>query len=65
MKVEFQNPLSLSRGIQPDQFLLTVKDPKMFISNETGEMIAPENFQLLSNIPRMVPNGVNATAMLE
>jgi len=65
VKVEFQNPLALSRGIQPDQFLLTVKDPKMFVSNETGESIPLENLQLLSNIPRMVPRGVNATAMLE
>jgi len=37
----------------------------MFVSNETGESLLPENQQLLRNMPRMVPNNVNATAMLE
>jgi len=43
VKVDFQNPLSISRGIQPDQFLLSIKDPKMFVSNETGEFMLPEH----------------------
>ena len=45
--------------------MLSIKDPKLFISNETGESILPENLQLLSNMPTMVPHDINATKLLE
>jgi hypothetical protein len=43
VKVDFQNSLSVSRGLQPDQFYLTIKDPNLFVSKETGEPMLPEN----------------------
>ena len=43
VKVDFQNPLAVSRGIEPDQFMLSIKNPKLFVSKETGESILPEN----------------------
>jgi len=43
VKVDFQNPLIISQGIQPDQFLLSINDPKIFVSNETGESILFED----------------------
>lgn len=43
VKVDFLNPLSISRGLQPDQFYLTIKDHTLFVSNETGVSMLPEN----------------------
>ena len=51
VKVDFKNPLAISKGMEQDQFYLKIKDPRMFVSKETGEMIPLENLQLLSNIP--------------
>ena len=51
MKVDFENPLAISRGLQPDQFYLKIKDTRLFVSKETGESILPENLQILSNMP--------------
>jgi len=51
VKVDFNDPLSVSKGLQPDQFYLKIKDHRMFVSKETGESILPENLQLLTNIP--------------
>ena len=51
MKVDFENPLAISRGLQPDQFYLKIKDTRLFVSMETGESILPENLQILSNMP--------------
>jgi hypothetical protein len=41
--------------------MLSIKNPKLFVSNETGESILPENLQILSNMPTMVPHDINAT----
>ena len=51
VKVDFENPLGVSQGLQQDQFYLKIKDKRMFVSKETGESLLPENLQLLSNIP--------------
>jgi hypothetical protein len=51
MKVDFEKPLAISRGLQPDQFYLKIKDTRLFVSKETGEPILPENLQILSNMP--------------
>ena len=51
VKVNFVNPLGVSKGLEPDQFYMKIKDHRMFISKETGESILPDNLQLLSNIP--------------
>ena len=50
VKVDFVNPLGVSKGLEPDQFYMKIKDPRMIISKETGESILPENLQLLSNL---------------
>ena len=51
VKVNFDNPLGVSKGLEPDQFYMKIKDRRMIISKETGESILPENLQLLTNIP--------------
>ena len=65
MKVDFEKPLGVSRGLQPDQFYLRIKDTRLFVSKETGESILPENLQILSNIPTQVPNNINATQLIQ
>ena len=52
MKVDFKSPLSVSKGIISDQVFISIKDPKWFVSNETGETIPKENTQLLNDMPK-------------
>ena len=40
-KVVFDDPLSISKGQEPDNILLDVKNPGLFISAASGEKVDP------------------------
>lgn len=45
--------------------LLTIKNPYLFISQETGEPIDTSQINIRKTLPRQYPKGVNATEMEE
>ena len=65
MKVNFKEPLLISKGLEQDQVFISIKDPSLFISNVTGKAIPTENIQLLNDVPKQLPNDVNATEMMD
>ena len=52
MKVNFKDPLSVSRGLMNDQVFISIKDSSMFVSNVTGEPILTKNTQILNDMPK-------------
>ena len=55
IKINFDNPLSVSIGDQPDVLWIKFVEPELFVSKETGKSIAPETDIKLS-IPRQFPS---------
>ena len=52
-------PLYLSNGILPDQVLINMKKPDLFISAASGEPLDPDNVIVTGSISTQVPKGVD------
>jgi len=57
--MNFTNPLLISTGLERDEVYMTIINPYLFISKETGQTIDTSNIKMTSSLPRMVPKGVN------
>jgi hypothetical protein len=42
LKMNFTNPLAISKGRNQDALLIKIKNPAMFVSKETGEIMDPK-----------------------
>lgn len=49
-RLEFEKPLMVSRGAKPDYLEITIKDPSIFLSDETG-LLVRKNTIMKKNIP--------------
>ena len=69
IKAAFDNPVSISQSTEgPDQFVVKLRYPSMFVSKQTGVTLADtyedQNegrsliSQLVGNIPKQLPIGV-------
>ena len=57
--INFTNPEIVSQGKQSDKVQMIIKNPNLFISAETGEILQSQ-FQVIENksFPRQLPKGV-------
>jgi hypothetical protein len=66
LKMNFTNPLSISKGRNQDALLVKIKNPAMFVSKESGEIMDPklQDKQMAQTIPKQVPDGVDPEVVL-
>jgi hypothetical protein len=57
--MNFSNPLLISRGLERDEVYMSIVNPYLFISKETGQTIDTDKMKITSTLPRMVPKGVD------
>jgi len=50
--VNFTDPMMISKGLQSDQVIITIKNKNMFVSNITGKALQYEKLQLYDVFPR-------------
>ena len=60
LAINFTNPLVVSKGIKKDLMMLTIKNPLLFISAKTMIPIPASNRQVVIEIPKQFPKGVDA-----
>ena len=60
IRLVFDDPLQVSRGLYNDEMTLRVADPSMFVSQLTGETLDEETASsgTKGSIPRQLPIGV-------
>ena len=51
-KFNFDNPLSLSLGEEPDILVIEFVEPEFFIGKESGKTLASDNRVITKNIPK-------------
>lgn len=61
LKMNFTDPLAISKGRNQDALLIKIKNPALFVSKETGVIMDPkdQDEQLAQTIPKQVPDGVD------
>ena len=51
MFVNFTKPELISTGIRSDEIILTVKDPDLFMSAETGDTLEEDQLMMMDKVP--------------
>lgn len=61
LKMNFTDPLAISKGRNQDALIIKIKNPALFVSKETGTIMDPkdQDEQLAQKIPKQVPDGVD------
>ena len=57
--MNFTTPLLVSQGVERDEVYMSIVNPYLFISKETGKTIEADQIKITSTLPRMVPKGVD------
>lgn len=57
VKVNFTDPLIISRGFIPDRAICKIINPNLFVA-ESGERLSSMRVFLQAKLPRLLPQGV-------
>jgi hypothetical protein len=63
INMNFSDPLAVSDGINPDNIVVTIKNPDLFISKETFQKLPGDRTMMAIRMPRQFPEGVDSEAV--
>ena len=59
VKIDFKNPLAVSRGQNSDAMVTVIKKKGLFFSKESGESLSDEASTFSNKVPSQVPKGTD------
>ena len=62
MGINFTTPLVVSKGRNQDALIINIKQPSLFVSQETGSPLNKKYVKVADKIPKQVPKGIDAKA---
>jgi hypothetical protein len=60
INMNFSDPLVVSGGLNPDNIVVTIKNPDLFVSKETLMKLPEDKTMMAVSIPRQFPEGLDA-----
>jgi hypothetical protein len=64
IKINFTDPLDVSRGLSLDSMIIKIKNPDLFVSMITGETLEVNKTVMTEEFPRQLPPGVSEASLM-